>query len=217
MRDNVVVGEVIKPTIPSIELEDKAKDIMMHPLVLVHYDGMFNKLFHLTSNKDFNSILSGVISYKLTPGVNISYNSQIVEMNTYVRCDQVHELTMNDLYTCRRFFAFLTPDTMRVIEDIVANHYFIYDFLKRNEVLEENYVSEELMSAIFYNKYEMYNNKRYKELVNTLLDRRNYISFIKDVNHEYHTNLDVESTYYNYLQDVKNAYMGEEKGNRRVA
>ena len=106
---------------------------------------------------------------------------------------------------------------MRVIEDIVANHYFIYDFLKRNEVLEENYVSEELMSAIFYNKYEMYNNKRYKELVNTLLDRRNYISFIKDVNHEYHTNLDVESTYYNYLQDVKNAYMGEEKGNRRVA
>ncbi|MDO4997003.1 MAG: hypothetical protein Q4E69_07460 [Bacilli bacterium] len=217
MRDNVVVGEVIKPTIPSIELEDKAKDIMMHPLVLVYYDGMFNKLFHLTSNKDFNSILSGVISYKLTPGVNISYNSQIVEMNTYVRCDQVHELTMNDLYTCRRFFAFLTPDTKSVIEDIVANHYFIYDFLKKNEVLEESHVSEELVDSIFNNKYEIYNNRRYKILVNTLLDRRNYISFIKDVNHEYHTNLDVESTYYNYLQDVKNAYMGEEKGNRRVA
>ena len=104
-----------------------------------------------------------------------------------------------------------------VIEDIVANHYFIYDFLKKNEVLEESHVSEELVDSIFNNKYEIYNNRRYKTLVNTLLDRRNYISFIKDVNREYNTNLDVESTYYNYLQDVKNAYMGEEKGNRRVA
>lgn len=217
MRDNVIIGEVVKPTTPSIELDNRLKDLMMHPLVLVHNDGIYNKLFHLTSNKDFNSILSGIVSYKLTPGVNIAYNSQVVEMNTYVRCDQIHELTMEELYTCRRFFGFLTPDTHSVIEDIVANHYFLYDFLKRNEVVEENPISEELMSSIFYNKYEMYNNKRYKELVSTLLDRCNYISFIKEVNHQYHTNLDVESTYYKYLQDIKDVYMNQESTNKRVA
>ena len=73
------------------------------------------------------------------------------------------------------------------------------------------------MSSIFYNKYEMYNNKRYKELVSTLLDRCNYISFIKEVNHQYHTNLDVESTYYKYLQDIKDVYMNQESTNKRVA
>lgn len=217
MRDIVIIGEVVKPTTPTIELDNRVKDIMMHPLVLVHNDGIYNKLFHLTSNKDFNSVLSGIVSYKLTPGLNISYNSQIVEMNTYVRCDQIHELTMEELYTCRRFFGFLTPDTQLVIEDIVANHYFFYDFLKSNGVIEENQVSEELMSSVFYSKYEMYNNRRYKTLVSTLLDRCNYISFIKEVNHEYNTNLDVESTYYKYLQDIKNAYMSQESTNKRVA
>ena len=217
MRENVIIGEVVKPTTPTITLDNAVKDIMMHPLVLVHNDGVLNKLFHLTSNKDFNSILSGIVSYRLTPGVNIAYNSQIVEMNTYVRCDQIHELTMEELYTCRRFFGFLTPDTQLVIEDIVANHYFLYEFLKKNCVVEENPVSEELMSSIFYNKYEMYDNRRYKVLVGTLLDRTNYISFIKEVNHEYHTNLDVESTYYQFLKDVKSSYYERSLFIRRVA
>ena len=71
MRDNVIIGEVVKPTTPTITLDNAVEDIMMHPLVLVHNDGVLNKLFHLTSNKDFNSILSGIVSYRLTPGVNI--------------------------------------------------------------------------------------------------------------------------------------------------
>lgn len=217
MMREYLAGEIIKPNSPVVNLDEELLDNKIHPLVLVHNDGSLNKLFHLTSSKNYNSILSNIIYYKLTPGLNVQYNSQMVFMNTFIRCDQIHELTSDELYSCRRFFAFLTPDTKHIIEDIVSTHYFIYNFLRGNNVIVENLVSEELKSSIFYNDYEMYENNRYKKIINLLLNRNNYISFIKEINRKYSVNLDVDSTYYQYLQDVKNAYTPKENVSKRVA
>lgn len=190
MMNSSNIGKII-----TLDIDNKK-----HPVLLVNNKDDNYSVFYLSSYKNNNSILSNIINYKLTVGLNTKYNINNT-INNYVRCDKVFEITNGDY----SLFGYLSPNTKSTLKDLISTHYFIYTFLKNNNIITENNLSEEL-KTIFYSDRDMYNNKRYKYLINLLLDRNNFISFIKEVNKEYKVSLDVDSTYYQYLQFVKEAY-----------
>lgn len=208
-------GEIIKPTIPLI-YQDNNLDYNMHPLlVLTTIDNVYTFEFSTSTNN--RSILSKITDYELTKDINL-YCKYINTNKGYIQTDSIFKLNKEEIEKCNNF-AYISPNTKEVLKDIVASNYFLYNILLINDVVEYDNDKEELKNNYFYNDSDLYNNKRYKYLVETLLDRSNYISFIKEVNRKYNEKLDVDTSYYELLQEIKREYSSDTKNalGRRVA
>lgn len=204
MMDKVVQnGEIIKPTIPLIYQDNKNLDYNMHPLLVLNTNN-YTYTFEYSTSTNNRSILSKITDYELTKHINL-YCKYINTSKGYIQTDTIFKLSNEEIDKCNNF-GYISPNTKEVLKDLVASNYFLYNVLLINNIVEYNEATENLKNEYFYSDKELYNNKRYKKLVELLLNRSNYISFVKEINRKYKEKLDVDTSYFELLEEIKREY-----------